>query len=63
MRRKALLTLALFGLVALAGCTSTIEFWRDNTNDKLKVWRRDLHQIHKSLDYHFLNHDWDDPYI
>ncbi len=63
MRKKALLTLAALGLLVLGGCTSTIEFWSQNTTDKIKVWRRDLHQVHKSIDYHFFNHDWDDPYI
>lgn len=63
MRKKALLTLAALGLMILSGCTSTVEFWSHDTESKIKVWRRDLHEIHKSIDYHFLNYDWDDPYI
>jgi len=63
MRRKGLRGLAVIVLFALVGCTSTIEFWKDDTNRMLTAWRRDLNEIHKSIDYHFFNYDWDDPYL
>jgi len=59
----------LFSLVLLAalaftavGC-STLNFWAEDTGNKIKVWRRDLHHAHKTFDWYFLNYNWDDPYL
>ncbi|MEW6741647.1 MAG: hypothetical protein AB1486_02715 [Planctomycetota bacterium] len=67
-RRASLIlpVLALLGLSFFAGTgcqTYTPYSFGEHVNNHFKVWGRDFMKIAKSLDYHFLNYDWDDPWI
>ncbi|MFN0207022.1 MAG: hypothetical protein ACKVS6_12035 [Planctomycetota bacterium] len=61
---RALLLLAtlVIGLF-LGSCRSTWDFWKDNVAGVAKSQRYHMHKIHRSLDRHFLNYDWDNPYL
>ncbi|MBL8696131.1 MAG: hypothetical protein JNJ88_18700 [Planctomycetes bacterium] len=61
-RSLTLLATLCVGLL-LGGCRSTWDFWKDNAAGVVKSQRRNAHHIHRSLDRHFLNYDWDDPYL
>ena len=38
-------------------------FWRKNHDGRFKAWSRDWSDLHRSLDRHLFNFDWDDPYL
>ncbi len=61
--RTLLVLAALAASLLLGGCRSTWDFWKDNASGVVKSQRRNLNHIHRSLDRHFLNYDWDDPYL
>ena len=63
MRR--LLALAALVIVAFsaAGCRSTWDFWKQDVQNTVSVWRRDFNSAHQTFDRFFLNYDWDDPYL
>ncbi len=63
---------------ALAGCssssegsakephddrTSTSSWWGDNMRGYWYVLKRDGTDLYRSVDRHFFNYDWEDPYI
>jgi hypothetical protein len=62
-RIRALLALALVGL-PLGGCsTDSVYWWGNHMKGYGQVIRRDAEHVYKSFDRHFMNYDWDDPYI
>ncbi len=74
MRRmyRRILPLALLGVVAsfMSGCNTLGgtksrhgSFWSRNLKNKLKVVERDATDAYRSFDRHFLNQDWDDPWL
>jgi len=60
MRRK-LAALALLAAVALLAPGCTFRQWADDVVNHGKVILRDLNDIHRSVDRHFFNYDWNDP--
>ena len=38
-------------------------FWRNNWDGRMMAIRRDFHMLHQSIDRHFFNYDWNDPYL
>jgi len=63
IRRPLLLVAAVLVGLCLAGCRSTWDFWKEDMSETVKAQNKNFHKIHKSLDRHFLNYDWDDPYL
>lgn len=61
--RSLLALAALFAGLFLGGCKSTWDFWKEDSAQVIRAQRRNFHHINKSLHRHFLNTDWDDPYI
>lgn len=59
--RSLLLAVAIFASLFLGSCRSTWDFWKENATGVVKAQRYHLNHIHKSLDRHFLNYDWDNP--
>lgn len=64
MGKRVVLVLALLATLVLGSC-SVIDFgwWQHNIEGNYQVIRRSLHSMHRTWDYHFMNYDWDDPYI
>lgn len=70
-------SLALFAAATLtvglsAGCASSMRtppgqgfwhYWGTNIAEHYQVVVRDLVEIHRSVDRHLFNYDWDDPYL
>ncbi|MBK6940110.1 MAG: hypothetical protein IPH13_07860 [Planctomycetes bacterium] len=62
-RVRALLALALVSL-PLGGChTDSVYWWGNHMKGYSQVVRRDAEHVYRSFDRHFMNYDWDDPYI
>lgn len=59
--KKVLLSalLGLFALSFLGGCS--LFDWGHNWRH-IKSFFRDMHQLHKEIDRHFLNYDEENPY-
>lgn len=55
----------------LAGCgtggtnnaNSTGTWWKNNLAGYWYVWKRDATDLYRSVDRHFFNYDWEDPYL
>ena len=62
MGKRVILVLALLATLVLTSC-SCVEWWGHNIQGKYLAVRRDLHSMHRTWDYHFMNYDWEDPYI
>jgi len=43
--------------------TSTSSWWADNMRGYWYVLKRDGTDLYRSIDRHFFNYDWEDPYI
>ena len=43
--------------------TSTSSWWGDNMRGYWYVLKRDGTDLYRSIDRHFFNYDWEDPYI
>ena len=43
--------------------TSTSAWWGDNLAGYWYVLKRDMKQLYQSVDRHFFNYDWEDPYL
>ncbi|MHC5037528.1 MAG: hypothetical protein ACYTHM_09460 [Planctomycetota bacterium] len=56
--KKAFL-IALLGVFALGGCS--LFDWGHNWRH-IKSFFRDMHQLHKEIDRHFLNYDEENPH-
>ena len=54
---------ALVAALLLGACKSNWEFWKNDAKMVAKSTDRNLNQVNKSLHRHFLNTDWDDPYL
>jgi len=62
MKRKLALVLVLASAAAgVAGCT-VFPPTAESPGMILRAWWRDLGDIQKSIDKHFLNYDYDDPF-
>jgi hypothetical protein len=77
--RRNLLSRGTLGLLGLAlmstmmvGCGSTVSgrsaayngrWWRTNLRNHWYVIERDATDLYRSIDRHFFNYDWDDPYL
>lgn len=61
--RTTVLLIACVAALLLGGCKSTWDFWKENSSNVVKSNVRHFNRIHESLDRHFLNYDWSDPYI
>ena len=58
--------LLVVGLAALpfGGChTDSVYWWGAHARGYYQVIQRDSEHVYKSFDRHFMNYDWDDPYI
>ncbi len=63
MRRKVSVLLAcFFALFLLTGC-STLDFWKEDITAHYYKVRSQLHNMHKFVDRHFFDYNWDDPTI
>ncbi|MCI0586894.1 MAG: hypothetical protein L0323_08660 [Planctomycetes bacterium] len=40
-----------------------VGYWDYDLSTKLRVWDRDLHSAHRTIDRYFFNYDWEDPYL
>jgi hypothetical protein len=61
MRRKRLSILALaVCAVALSGC-STLDFWKEDALGHYHRFRGQIHDMHRFVDRHFFDYNWDDP--
>lgn len=62
-RLRALIVVAL-AAVPFVGCsTDSVYWWGAHARGHYQVLLRDAEHVHWSIDRHFLNYDWDDPYI
>jgi hypothetical protein len=62
MKKKVSLVLSLAFLAAgFAGCTA-FPPTAESPGMILRAWWRDLSDIQKDIDRHFLNYDYDDPF-
>jgi hypothetical protein len=62
MKRKLALVLVLASAAAgVAGCT-VFPPTAESPGMVLRAWWRDLGDIQKTIDKHFLNYDYDDPF-
>ncbi|MFO0980354.1 MAG: hypothetical protein U1E76_01200 [Planctomycetota bacterium] len=52
----------LLATAIISGCSS-LSWWGDDLSNHGRAILRDLDHIHWSIDRHFFNYDWDDPYI
>ncbi len=60
---RAVLLLCLAAL-PLGGChTDSVYWWGGHMRGYYQVVRRDAESVYRSFDRHFMNYDWDDPYI
>ena len=60
---RALVVVAL-ATVPFGACrTDSVYWWGAHMRGYYQVFLRDAEQIHRSFDRHFMNYDWDDPYI
>lgn len=56
-------------LVAVLAATSvgchydSVYWWGAHMRGYYQVVRRDAEHVYRSFDRHFMNYDWDDPYI
>ena len=62
MKRKLALVLVLASVATgVAGCT-IFPPTAESPGMVLRAWWRDLSDIQKTIDKHFLNYDYDDPF-
>ncbi len=59
---------ALLGVALVATCFGachydSVYWWGAHARGYYQVVRRDAESVYKSFDRHFMNYDWDDPYI
>lgn len=60
-RSLLLAALCVLGMF-LGGCRSTWDFWKNNAKGVVQAQNYNLNRVHRSVDRHFLNYDWDNPY-
>ncbi|MBI1853933.1 MAG: hypothetical protein HYR85_26650 [Planctomycetes bacterium] len=61
MRRKASMLLGIaLGLIVLTGC-ETLDFWKEDSLGHYYKFRSQLNNMHKFVDRHFFDYNWDDP--
>ena len=57
----------MIGLAVLpftGGCHfDSVYWWHDHMRAYYQVVQRDAELFHESFDRHFMNYNWDDPYI
>ncbi|MFG0318924.1 MAG: hypothetical protein ACF8XB_16750 [Planctomycetota bacterium JB042] len=62
-RLRALLVIAL-AVIPFGGCsTDSVYWWGGHMRGYYQVVKRDAEHVYRSFDRHFMNYDWDDPYI
>lgn len=62
-RLWSLLTL-FAATIFVGGCHyDSVYWWGEDISNHYKAVLRDADHIHWSIDRHFFNYDWDDPYI
>jgi hypothetical protein len=60
---RALLVTAL-AATSFGGCHyDSVYWWGSHMRGYYQVIRRDAEHFYKQFDRHFMNYDWDDPYI
>ena len=59
MKRIIILALLAFCATTATGCFSLVD-WEHN-NNHLKVWNKELDDMHRDIDYFFFDYDWNDP--
>ncbi len=63
-RRLRALLLIAFIAVPFTGCrTDSVYWWGGHARGYYQVFKRDAEHVYRSIDRHFFNYDWDDPYI
>lgn len=62
-RLRPLIALAL-AAIAYGGCHfDSVYWWGAHARGYYQVIQRDSEHVYRSFDRHFMNYDWDDPYI
>ena len=63
-RRLGALVLLALAVMPFGGCTTdSVYWWGSHARGYYQVVRRDAEHVYRSFDRHFMNYDWDDPYI